>query len=80
MIKKYNFIVPFMERQMVQYNVGQIIQDILNGGHVQYLPTDKDGKPLNASQLAPLPRITEEIVKINWKEVWCNIRDVFTVR
>ncbi|CAL1538346.1 unnamed protein product [Lymnaea stagnalis] len=80
MINKYNFIVPFMERQMVHYNVGQIIQDISDGGHVKYLPTDKHGQPLDATQLAPLPKIAAEQIKINWKEVWCNIRDVFTVR
>ncbi|GFR98476.1 DnaJ-like protein subfamily C member 28 [Elysia marginata] len=79
MINKYNFIVPFMEKQMVHYNIERNVDKILEH-HVDYLPKDSDGKPLQGDQLGPLPQVHAENVKIGWGEVWSNIKNVFTFR
>ena len=79
MINKYNFIVPFMEKQMVHYSIEKNVDKILEQ-HQNYLPKDSDGKPMQADQLGPLPQVHTEDVKIHWGEVWSNIKSVFTLR
>ena len=79
MINKYNFIVPFMEKQMVHYNVERNVDKILEK-HKDFLPKDSAGNPMEADQLGPLPQVHAEDVKIHWGEVWSNIKTVFTSR
>ncbi|GFO36864.1 Dnaj-like protein subfamily c member 28 [Plakobranchus ocellatus] len=79
MINKYNFIVPFMEKQMVHYNIERNV-DIILERHKDFLPKDKDGKPMKVDQLGPLPQVHADNVKIHWGEVWTNIKNVFTSR
>lgn len=78
-INKYNFIVPFMEKQMVHYNIERNVKKVLEH-HLDYLPKDSEGRPLQADQLGPLPQVHTENVKIGWGEIWSNIKNVFTLR
>ncbi|CAG5120094.1 unnamed protein product [Candidula unifasciata] len=75
-INKYNFIVPFMEKQMVHYNVESNMQKVLDNPR-HYLSTDERGHHL-ASTTFPLAR--NDDTKIEWREVWSNIKQVFTLR
>ncbi|RUS70008.1 hypothetical protein EGW08_022225 [Elysia chlorotica] len=79
MINKYNFIVPFMEKQMVHYNVERNLNKVL-AQHQEYLPKDSDGKPILADQLCPLPQVHSQNDKISWGEVWFNIKSLFKMR
>ncbi|XP_059162104.1 dnaJ homolog subfamily C member 28-like [Physella acuta] len=76
-INKYNFIVPFMERQMVHYNAEQCVEDVLEN-HVAYLPRDASGNVLTLTEMDTAKDKNED--RINWTEVWSNIKDIFKYR
>ncbi|BFZ01019.1 hypothetical protein BsWGS_04058 [Bradybaena similaris] len=77
-INKYNFIVPFMKKQMVHYNVDSNIEKVL-ACPKDYLPADTTSQAVYlASKSFPVAK--NEDLKIEWKEVWSNIKQVFMHR
>lgn len=74
-INKYNFIVPFMKKQMVHYNVDSNIEKVL--AHPKdYLPADATSQAVYLANKS-IPAAKSEDVKIEWSEVWSNIKQVF---
>lgn len=77
-INKFNFIVPFMEKQMVHYSVNANIQKVVDHPE-QYILTDSKGQPLHM-EASTQKSVRSERMWIPWKEVWCNIKQVLTMR
>uniref|UniRef100_A0A0B7AJK8 DnaJ homologue subfamily C member 28 conserved domain-containing protein n=1 Tax=Arion vulgaris TaxID=1028688 RepID=A0A0B7AJK8_9EUPU len=78
-INKFNFIVPFMENQMVHYNIEGNIEKVINNPS-RYIQADANGRPLYADSVSMQSDNKNENTTIQWKEVWSNIKQVFTVR